>query len=207
MIYAAEKNWPILSLDVSQAFLQARLPNPKLVVLPPEALQEGERDLKVAEMAIYALKQSPKAWRDTSEEGFLQWGWKAIDSEAGVYYQLDGPDIAALTICHVADILIVAKSNKEAQRPVDQVTNKFNATKGSVSASHESRDDGDRTIEGFDFLGVDVEVTYKKYQEPDQKIVAVHFRCANRVERILRKHGYTEIREQTLPAAPRHLIY
>ena len=100
--------------------------------------------------------------------------------------------------------MIAAKSSKEAQRLVDQVMKKFNATKGSVSVSHESRDDGDRTIEEFDFLGADVEVTHKKYQEPDQKIVAVHFRCANRVERILRKRGYTEIKEQTLPAVPRH---
>lgn len=60
---AANQNWPLLQLDVKNAFLHGDLKKEVYMKLPPCFQISSEMD-KVCKLkkALYGLKQSPRAW-------------------------------------------------------------------------------------------------------------------------------------------------
>ena len=201
MVHTAQNNWELGGCDVSQASLKATLPEPQPIRLPEEVLKEGENPVKVAEKAIYGLKKSPRAWNLKSRTKLKSWGWIESPKEAGVFFKYNpGKQLIGILVCYVDDIIVSGESKELVRETVNKVIREWGATRMKI---HEQVK-GSETIKSFEFVGTDMDMQVTAKPNGEKKITKLKFHGTKRVQRILAKYGYEDIRRKNVPAVSRH---
>ena len=209
LVHACQHNWDIDGADVTQAFLCATLPQARLIQLPQEVLQDGESPVKIAERALYGLQEAPRAWNLEVHDKLVSWGWIALPRERGVYYRLDSDgNLAAMLVCYVDDIIATARKPKISTDPtaksyIDQLNAEYGTTRMAIAET--KLDNGD-TRHSFDFVGVDIDITYRPIASGEKHIVGLKFKGERRVRKILQKYGFENARPKATPAVDRHRV-
>ena len=104
---ALANRWGVWSLDIGNAFLHAKLPqDKKILVWPPEDQLQFQGYLWQLEKAMYGLRVAPKSWQEHFAEVLQRHNYKRGQYEACVFYY-DSDDNPLYALVHVDDILIV----------------------------------------------------------------------------------------------------
>ena len=104
---ALANRWGVWSLDIGNAFLHAKLPqDKKILVWPPEDQLQFQGYLWQLEKAMYGLRVAPMSWQEHFAEVLQRHNYKRGQYEACVFYY-DSDDNPLYALVHVDDILIV----------------------------------------------------------------------------------------------------
>ncbi|CAM9605844.1 unnamed protein product [Choristocarpus tenellus] len=106
---AANRNWVINSLDFTQAYLNAPLPEDVWLQLPNGSIVKAAR-------AIYGLKQSAMEWYKELKGTILAEGWSASDFDACLYVKRSEDGRIAFLCHYVDDISLTGNFHEEIKR-------------------------------------------------------------------------------------------
>eukprot|EP00971_Amphidinium_carterae_P352216 6492490-Amphidinium_carterae.1 len=133
---AAQREWGIVTFDVTTAFLQGnptsrdiyiRTPKQALPALPDYDLPAVPACtlLKVLKSA-YGLSEAPRLWFLRAHEALLEVGFKAVEAAPCCYRWTQGSEIIALLSLHVDDGLVIADLDSALWKSIqDKVSQAF----------------------------------------------------------------------------------
>lgn len=106
---AASHNWPVLQLDINNAFLNGHLQE-KVFMYQPQDFEDPIHPSHVCQLhkALYGLKQTPCAWFDRLRLTLQQWGFINSKVDSFLFYRENSKIISIFIF--VDDILVA--SNK-----------------------------------------------------------------------------------------------
>ena len=112
---AVNLNWPLLQLDVKNAFLNGELEEEVYMEIPP-GFNSGCSIDKVCRLrkSLYGLKQSPRAWFGRFTKAVLQHGYKQAHADHTLFYKRQSTGITIL-IVYVDDIVLTGDDVLEIQ--------------------------------------------------------------------------------------------
>ncbi|KAL5716460.1 hypothetical protein ACHQM5_018147 [Ranunculus cassubicifolius] len=107
---AAQHNWTVLQLDVSNAFLHGTLQEEVYMVQPP-GFQDPSRPHHLCKLqkSIYGLKQSPRAWYSSLSEALVSMGFSLSSADHSLFVFQQQEDIIYLLV-YVDDILLTGNN-------------------------------------------------------------------------------------------------
>ena len=86
-------------MDVTTAFLYAKLEEETYVVIPEGVAQMGKEDMVWRlRKCLYGLKQSPRMWNQTIDKLFKKLGFTRFASEHGIYVKGEGENKVFLAL-------------------------------------------------------------------------------------------------------------
>ncbi|CAN0062222.1 unnamed protein product, partial [Choristocarpus tenellus] len=121
---AANRNWIINSLDFTQAYLNAPLPEDVWLQLLNGSIVKAAR-------AIYGLRQSAMEWYKELKGTILAEGWSVSDFDAWLYVKRSEDGRVAVLFHYVGDITMTGNYHEEITR-----------TKNNLLTRYEGRDLG-----------------------------------------------------------------
>ena len=108
---AANRNWPLMHLDVKSAFLNGPLQEEVYVSQPPGFEKKNQEGMVFKlHKALYGLKQAPRAWNLKIDSFFKEQGFQKCEMEYGVYVQHTSEGNMILVCLYVDDILLTGSS-------------------------------------------------------------------------------------------------
>ena len=114
-----EKNWDLITADVTAAFLNAELTGDEEIYLIPPKSEGLEGKLWKAEKAIYGLRRSPRDFYEHFGKKAAKYGWQRVAAEPQLLRNPKYKD--ALMSAHTDDLLITAnqKDLKAIKKELD----------------------------------------------------------------------------------------
>ena len=116
---AAAQDLEIHQMDVKTAFLYGDI-DEEIFVEQPTELGDGSDRVCRLNKALYGLKQSPRIWYNTLSNFLDTLGFKALDSDTGVFTK-DGTFIAI----YVDDLLIAGPNLDDIEKLKQSLSNRF----------------------------------------------------------------------------------
>ena len=101
----ANENFTIKSLDVTSAFLQGRLLDREVYVMPPEEVDENGKVWKLKK-TVYGLYDASRSWYFAVKEEVLKLGMKTLSGDLAFFYLVKENKLLGLCIVHVDDFLM-----------------------------------------------------------------------------------------------------
>ena len=116
--------WPLLQLDVNNAFLNGFLEEEVYMVQPP-GFESSDRSLVCKlKRALYGLKQAPRAWFERLKSTILQFGFTGSKCDPFLFtYSTTSSTVYILV--YVDDIIITGSSPSLLKQLVDQLNGTF----------------------------------------------------------------------------------
>ena len=130
---AAAFNMPILSLDVSTAYLQAPLKETVFMYGPEGSAVKGQ--VVQLKRALYGLKQSANAWNSTLCQYLERIGFKASVSDHCLLFRAHQGQRVFIAI-YVDDILLCASTEALLKEVADDLTRRFEMSSVSIPTTH-----------------------------------------------------------------------
>jgi hypothetical protein len=138
---ACQLDWDIHGYDVSNAFLNAKLPDVIYMEQPPDAWgvppildAAGKPMVCLLFKSLYGLKQAPRLWHQLMREHLLQHGWEQLRTDKSLYMQCNGGRLSALLAVYVDDMALTAAPGYDFLAFSHQLNSSFKATyAGEVS--------------------------------------------------------------------------
>jgi len=111
---AVHRRWPLLQLDIKNAFLNGDLQEPVYMQQPPGFETTGESQVCRLVKALYGLKQSPRAWFDRFSKALRQVGFTRSSADFSLFtrHRTTG---TVLLLVYVDDIIITGDDSKGIQ--------------------------------------------------------------------------------------------
>ncbi|CAH9105932.1 unnamed protein product, partial [Cuscuta epithymum] len=111
---AANLDWPLLQLDVKNAFLNGDLEEEVFMQVPP-GFDSNTTAGKVCKLkkALYGLKQSPRAWFGRFEKTVKKRGYTQAQSDHTLFYKHSAEGKVAVLIVYVDDIVLTGDDQGE----------------------------------------------------------------------------------------------
>ena len=126
---AANRNWPLMHLDVKSAFLNGPLEEEVYVSQPPGFVKKNQEGMVYRlYKALYGLKQAPRAWNKKIDSFFKKQGFQKCEMEYGVYVQHTSEGNMTLVCLYVDDILLTGSSEQEIAKFKKVLMNEFEMT-------------------------------------------------------------------------------
>ncbi|WJX32266.1 hypothetical protein P8452_20610 [Trifolium repens] len=126
---AANRNWPLMHLDVKSAFLNGPLQEEVYVSQPPGFEKKNQEGMVYRlHKALYGLKQAPRAWNMKIDSFFKKHGFQKCELEYGVYVQHTSEGNMILVCLYVDDILLTGSSEQEIAKFKKALMNEFEIT-------------------------------------------------------------------------------
>ena len=126
---AANRNWPLMHLDVKSAFLNGPLQEEVYVSQPPGFEKKNQEGMVYRlHKALYGLKQAPRAWNMKIDSFFKKHGFQKCELEYGVYVQHTSEGNMILVCLYVDDILLTGSSEQEIAKFKKVLMNEFEMT-------------------------------------------------------------------------------
>ena len=125
---AANRNMPLMHLDVKYAFLNGPLQEEVYVSQPP-GLEKKNQEGMVFKLhkALYGLKQAPRAWNLKIDSFFKEQGFQKYEMEYGV--SVKHSDNNMILVClYVDDILLTGSFEQEIAEFKKVLMNSFEMT-------------------------------------------------------------------------------
>ena len=125
---AISSNWPILQLDVKNAFLNGYLDEVVYCQQPPGFVDVSRPDhVYRLHKSLYGLKQAPRAWYQRFAAHLATLGFVASITDTSLFVLRSGADTAYLLL-YVDDIIVTASSSSLLQHLLDQLHSAFAMT-------------------------------------------------------------------------------
>ena len=140
---AANQNWPLHQLDVTNAFLHGELKKEEEVYMevPPGYNGEfGPGEVCRLKKTLYGLKQSPRVWFGRFSQAMQKYGYRQSNSDHTLFLKQQGDSITCLLI-YVDDMIITGNDSVEIKKLRENLSQEF-----------EMKDLGDLKY----FLGIEV---------------------------------------------------
>jgi transposase InsO family protein len=136
----ATDNLELHQVDVKTAFLNGELEETIYMKQPPGYESGGPGIVCHLQRALYGLRQAPRAWHTKLKATLEDMGFKASDSDPGLFIKYNKEEIVYLLV-YVDDLLIASKS-KQAVASVES----------SLRSAFDIHDLGDATF----FIGMEI---------------------------------------------------
>ena len=113
---AANLSWPLLQLDVKNAFLHGDLQEEVYMTMPPGfKLADGHNFVCKLNKALYGLKQSPRAWFERFSSAMKRVGYTQSQADHTLFIKRCNNRTTAL-IVYVDDIVVTGDDQEEIHR-------------------------------------------------------------------------------------------
>lgn len=120
---ALTSKWPLIQLDVNNAFLNGQL-HEDVYMQQPQGFIQGESTLVCKlHKAIYGLKQSPRAWYESLTNTLISFGFQQSKCDPSLLI-FNKHGCCLLILIYVDDIIITGSSNTA----INLIVNKLNDT-------------------------------------------------------------------------------
>ncbi|XP_058187678.1 uncharacterized mitochondrial protein AtMg00810-like [Rhododendron vialii] len=106
---AATHQWPLLQLDVKNAFLNGHL-SEEVYMRPPPGLPHATGLVCCLRRALYGLKQSPRAWYARFHDVVLQIGFQPSTHESALFFRRTSRGLV-LILLYVDDMVITGSDS------------------------------------------------------------------------------------------------
>jgi hypothetical protein len=127
---ATQRNQPLHSCDISQAFTQSHPLDPRdqLYIFPPQGCDYAKGTVWKLQRPLYGLSTAPKAWFDTLKEFITEFGFESINCSDTffVYKTTDGHTIHL--VFHVDDLLFSFSNDDLGLRFKAELLKRFDGT-------------------------------------------------------------------------------
>lgn len=108
---AASKNWIIYQLEIKSAFLHGELQEVVYVDQPQGFVKKGSEEKAYRlKMALYGLKQDPKAWFSKIESYFIKEGFEKCDLEHTLFIKTEKQGKILIVSLYVDDLIFTGNS-------------------------------------------------------------------------------------------------
>ncbi|CAI7830861.1 unnamed protein product [Closterium sp. NIES-53] len=111
---AAEKNFPLRQIDVSNAFLYADV-DAEIYVEYPHTYPTNSPSVCKLKKSLYGIKQAPRLWQQHLNKKLTEVGFRQLPHDSGMY-RLDDKGSYALLVAYVDNILYVSSSTSLGDR-------------------------------------------------------------------------------------------
>ncbi|KAL0539908.1 hypothetical protein IC582_024129 [Cucumis melo] len=101
---AAAKQWPLLQMDVKNAFLNGTL-SEEVYMKPPPGTTPPPQKVCLLRRALYGLKQAPRAWFATFSSTITQLGFTSSSHDSALFTR-QTPNGIVLLLLYVDDMII-----------------------------------------------------------------------------------------------------
>ncbi|KAA0025466.1 Retrovirus-related Pol polyprotein from transposon TNT 1-94 [Cucumis melo var. makuwa] len=101
---AAAKQWPLLQMDVKNAFLNGTL-SEEVYMKPPPGTSSPPHKVCLLRRALYGLKQAPRAWFATFSSTITQLGFTSSPHDTALFTR-HTPQAIVLLLLYVDDMII-----------------------------------------------------------------------------------------------------
>ncbi|KAK8946465.1 hypothetical protein KSP39_PZI006353 [Platanthera zijinensis] len=107
---AVHRQWPLLQLDVKNAFLNRDLQETVYMQQPPGFETTGESQVCHLRKALYGLKQSPRAWFDKFSKALREIGFTRSSADFSLFTRHRSTGTVLLLV-YVDDIIITGNDS------------------------------------------------------------------------------------------------
>ena len=122
---AANLDWPLLQLDVKNAFLHGDLEEKVYMDIPPGfTSSSGTGVVCKLERALYGLKQSPRAWFGRFSSAMRRYGFVQSNADHTLFLKHRQKRLTAL-IVYVDDMIITGDDTEEMSKLQEQLSAEF----------------------------------------------------------------------------------
>ncbi|CAN1176981.1 Retrovirus-related Pol polyprotein from transposon TNT 1-94 [Linum perenne] len=163
---ASQRSWPLMQLDVKNAFLHGDLKETVYMECPPGFKERGDMVCHL-HRSLYGLKQAPRAWFEKFQSTILQSGFAQSSADPSLFTRHSGDKLAILLI-YVDDMIL----SGDDQDGIEMV-------KKLLETSFQLKDLGNLSY----FLGLEIKrsekgifISQRKYIE-DLLLTARHSDC------------------------------
>nr|KYP55970.1 Retrovirus-related Pol polyprotein from transposon TNT 1-94 [Cajanus cajan] len=109
---AAQKQWPILQMDVKSAFLNGVLKEEVYVEQPLGYMKRGdEKKVLRLRKSLYGLKQAPRSWNERIDGYFKKNGYEQCPYEHALYIKKSEKDMMVVAL-YVDDLIFTGSNAK-----------------------------------------------------------------------------------------------
>jgi hypothetical protein len=121
---AANQNWPLLQIDVKNAFLHGDIIE-EIYMNPPPGTKDAT-GMKVCKLkkALYGLKQSPRAWFGRFTKCMKSFGYSTSNSDHTLFFKRGQGKITALII-YVDDMVVTGNDADEISSLQQHLASEF----------------------------------------------------------------------------------
>ena len=122
---AANLDWPLLQLDVKNAFLNGDLEEEVYMDPPPGFEQKfGSRVCRLRK-SLYGLKQSPRAWFEKFTQSVKKQGYSQAQTDHTMFFKHSKDGRLTVLIVYVDDIILTGDDQKEMERLKTSLATEF----------------------------------------------------------------------------------
>lgn len=122
---AVSRNWPLMQLDVNNAFLHGPLTDAVYMLQPPGFIDKDKPNHVLRlKKAVYGLKQAPRAWYNALKDFLLSIGFKNSVADASLFILRSGSQFIYILV-YVDDIIITGTSKVEITRVTNLLASRF----------------------------------------------------------------------------------
>jgi len=104
LVVAAAKQWPLLPMDVKNAFINGTL-SEEVYMKPPQGTSPPPNKVCLLRRALYGLKQAPRAWFAMFSSTITQLGFTSNSHDNALFTRQTNHDIVLLLL-YVDDMII-----------------------------------------------------------------------------------------------------
>ncbi|CAL1386830.1 unnamed protein product [Linum trigynum] len=122
---AAMKGWPLIQLDVKNAFLHGDLKEVIYMERPPGYTKGDSSMVCRLRRSLYGLKQAPRAWFEKFQDTILRAGFVQSDSDPSLFLRTTGQCLTVLLI-YVDDMVISGDDEEGIREVTDVLRSTFN---------------------------------------------------------------------------------
>ncbi|CAN1239948.1 Retrovirus-related Pol polyprotein from transposon TNT 1-94, partial [Linum grandiflorum] len=112
---ASQRNWPLLQLDVKNAFLHGDLHETVYLECPPGYNKTGSDVVCRLHRSLYGLKQAPRAWFEKFQSTIANTGFHQSQSDPSLFLKKSATGITVLLI-YVDDMILTGDDMDEIAR-------------------------------------------------------------------------------------------
>ncbi|CAM8951770.1 unnamed protein product [Rhodiola kirilowii] len=123
---AANLDWPLLQLDVKNAFLNGELEEEVFMQVPPGFdNEEAAGKVCLLKKSLYGLKQSPRLWFGRFAKAVKEFGYVQAQSDHTLFFKHTKEGKIAILIVYVDDIVLTGSDEVELRKLKDFLARQF----------------------------------------------------------------------------------
>jgi hypothetical protein len=119
----AARNYELLQVDISTAFLNGVLPKP-VYMKQPQGFDDGTGRVWRLKKSVYGLRNAPKQWYEALSGHLRHIGFRVSESDPGLFVKSVGDRVVFLVV-HVDDMLIASATLAEAEEVIRGLGQRF----------------------------------------------------------------------------------
>ena len=137
---AANENWNLETIDIKAAFLQGKLLDRDIFIMPPKEVREEGTLWKLNKVA-YGLGDASRNWFFSVKEELIKLGMKQSKLDGALFRYFHNGELQGIFVTHVDDFLFCGTSNFNTN-VIEQISKKYRV--------------GKRLANNFKYVGINI---------------------------------------------------